>query len=718
MTQHMRNLAPLLIALFLISGACSSMAESPAAPPTISATPATQPSVSAVVQGVPVVHPETWPQGQSGVPDDPAIEARVADLLSRMTIEEKVGQTIQADLGSVTPDDVRKYRLGSILDGGSSGPHGNDRAPVQDWLSTADEFWRASMEVPAGHVAIPLLWGTDSVHGNSNIIGATIFPHNIGLGAMRDPAVLRRIGEVTAIETRVTGQDWDFAPVIAVARDDRWGRTYESYSESPDVVRAYAGEMVKGLQGEPGAPGFLRGGHVLATAKHFLGDGGTDRGTDQGDTLSSEEELRDIHSAGYPSAIAAGVQTVMVSFSSWRGEKMSANRALLEDVLRGRFGFNGFTISDWNAHTQVPGCTGSRCPAAFLAGIDMFMAPDTWKGLYANMVEEVRSGEIPMTRLDEAVSRILRVKLRAGLFEESLPSQRPYAGQWNELGSQEHRAVARQAVRESLVLLKNEHSILPLNPRSNVLVAGDGAENMSKQTGGWTISWQGDGNARADFPNAQTIYEGIAEQVKAAGGSATLSIDGSFTVKPAAAIVVFGETPYAEGQGDRPDVGFELPDSPNMELLRQLKAQGIPTVVVFLSGRPLYVTPEINAADAFVAAWLPGSEGGGIADLLFRKPDGTIQYDFRGRLSFSWPRSPDQTPLNVGDANYNPLFSFGYGLDYAHPQDLGPLPEAPALAAELAHGALPLSPIAIKNDGTNFREEGASRFRADAARTT
>lgn len=654
------------------------MAESPASPP---AAVSTSPSTAAAVQSASPVHPEIWPQGRSGVADDPAIEARLADLLSRMTIEEKVGQTIQADLGSVTPEDVRKYRLGSILDGGSSGPHGNDRAPAQDWLSTADEFWRASMAAPPGHVAIPLLWGTDSVHGNSNIVGATIFPHNIGLGAMRDPALLRKIGEITSVETRVTGQDWIFAPTIAVARDDRWGRTYESYSESPDVVRAYAGEMVKGLQGEPGAPDFLRGAHVLATAKHFLGDGGTNGGVDQGDTLSSEEELRDIHSAGYQSAIDAGVQTVMVSFSSWRGEKMSANRALLQDVLRDRLGFNGFTVSDWNAHTQVPGCTGSRCPAAFLAGIDMFMAPDTWKGLYANMVEEVRSGEIPMARLDEAVSRILRVKLRAGLFEQGLPSQRSYGGQWNELGSPEHRAVARQAVRESLVLLKNERALLPLNPRMNVLVAGDGAEDMTKQTGGWTISWQGDGNTRADFPNAQTIYEGVAEQVKAAGGSATLSIDGSFTAKPDVAIVVFGENPYAEGQGDRTDVGFEPPDGPNVQLLRRLKAQGIPVVAVFLSGRPLYTTPEINAADAFVAAWLPGSEGGGVADLLFRKPDGSIQYDFHGRLSFSWPRSPDQTPLNVGDAHYNPLFPFGYGLDYAHPRDLGALPEAPELAA-------------------------------------
>jgi beta-glucosidase len=370
----------------------------------------------------------------------------------------------------------------------------------------------------------------------------------------------------------------------------------------------------------------------------------------------------------------------MVSFSSWRGEKMSGNRALLQDVLRGRLGFNGFTVSDWNAHTQVPGCTGSRCPTAFLAGIDMFMAPDTWKGLFANMVEEVRSGEIPTARLDEAVSRILRVKLRAGLFEQGLPSQRPYAGQLRVLGSPEHRALGRQAVRESLVLLKNEGGLLPLKPHMTVLVTGDGADNMSKQTGGWTISWQGDGNSRAEFPNAETIYEGIAEQVMAAGGTAMLSTDGTFVARPDVAIVVFGENPYAEGQGDRPNVGFESPNGPSMQLLRRLKADGIPLVAVFLSGRPLYVTPQINIADAFVAAWLPGGEGGGIADLLFRKPDGSIPYDFRGRLSFSWPRGPDQTPLNVGDANYNPLFRFGYGLDYAHPRDLGELPDAPALA--------------------------------------
>jgi beta-glucosidase len=630
-----------------------------------------------------VVHPEIWPKLQSGVAYDPAIEARVADLLSRMTVEQKVGQTIQADLSSVTVEEVRTYRLGSILNGGSSGPHGNDRAAAPEWLAAADEFYRASVDaVPTGHVAIPLLWGTDSMHGNSNIIGATIFPHNIGLGATRDPDLIRRIGEITAIETRVTGQDWIFAPVVAVTRDDRWGRTYETYSENPELVQECARALIGGVQGLPGTADFLRGAHMLATAKHFVGDGGTDRGTDQGDNISSEEELRDIHSAGYQAAIPAGIQTIMISFSSWHGEKMSANRALLEDVLRGRFGFNGFTVSDWNAHTQVPGCTGSRCPAAFLAGIDMFMAPDTWKGLYANMVEEVRSGEIPMARLDEAVARILRVKLRAGLFDVGPPSQRPYAGRWDLIGSADHRAVARQAVRESLVLLKNERNILPLNPHLRVLVAGDGADNMSKQTGGWTISWQGDGNSRADFPSAQTIYEGIAEQVTSAGGAVTLSPDGSFATKPDVAIVVFGEDAYAEGNGDRPNLAYEVKGARTIDILRTLKAQGIPVVAVFLSGRPMYVTPEINTADAFIAAWLPGGEGGGVADLLFRTRDGTVQHDFRGRLSFSWPRSPDQTPLNIGDRSYDPLFAFGYGLDYAQPRDLGLLPEVPpSLAA-------------------------------------
>lgn len=332
------------------------------------------------------------------------------------------------------------------------------------------------------------------------------------------------------------------------------------------------------------------------------------------------------------------------------------------------------------------------------------MAPDSWKGLYASTLAEVKSGRIPMARLDEAVARILRVKLRAGVFEAGPPSQRPYGGKWDQLASPEHRAAARQAVRESLVLLKNEHQLLPLKPNTTVLVAGAGANDIGKQTGGWTISWQGTGNTRADFPRAQTIYEGIAEQVSAARGSAVLSVDGTFTHKPDVAIVVFGEDPYAEFMGDRPNLAFEPGDSHDLQLLQKLKSQGIPVVAVFLSGRPMYVTREINAADAFIAAWLPGTEGGGIADVLFRKPDGSIQNDFRGRLAFSWPRSPSQTPLNWPGPNstaaagqaYNPLFAYGYGLDYAHQRDLGQLPEAPD------------SELQSANDGTYLRDGHAA----------
>jgi beta-glucosidase len=598
-----------------------------------------------------------------------------------MSIEEKVGQVIQADVNSVTPDDVRRYRLGSILNGGNSGPGGDDRAPARVWLEAADAFYAASMDAPPGRPAIPVIWGSDAVHGNSNIIGATIFPHNIGLGAARNPELLRRIGEITALELRVIGGDWTFAPTIAVVRDDRWGRTYEGYSEEPGIVREYAAAIVEGIQGKPGAADFLRGPHVIATAKHYLGDGGTRGGRDQGDNVHTEAELRDIFSPGYPAAIGAGVQTVMTSYNSWHGTKSTGNRALVADVLVGRFGLDGFVVDDWNAHGQVPGCTPTSCAAAMNAGVDMFMAPDSWRGLYESTLAQVRSGEVPMARLDEAVSRILRVKLRAGLFEAGRPSSRPFAGQWTLLGAPEHRAVARQAVRESLVLLKNEDAILPLAPRLNVLVAGDGADDMGKQTGGWTISWQGTSNSRADFPNGQTIFEAIREKVGAAGGTATLSVDGRFATKPDVAIVVFGESPYAEFQGDRETLDYQ---GDELTLLQSLRAAGIPVVSVFLSGRPMYATPEINASNAFIAAFLPGSEGGGVADLLFRSANGAVAYDFRGKLSFSWPRAPDQTPLNVGDADYNPLFAFGYGLSYREGRNLGALPEAIVTAAASA----------------------------------
>ncbi|MDX2276285.1 MAG: exo 1,3/1,4-beta-D-glucan glucohydrolase [Hyphomonadaceae bacterium] len=628
-----------------------------------------------------VLHPEIWPRSESPIARDPAIEARVALLLEQMSVEQKVGQIIQADMASVTPEDVRRYHLGSVLNGGNSGPNGDDRALAPAWLAMADAYYDASMDVAPGRPAIPIMWGSDAVHGNSNIIGATIFPHNIGLGATRNRALLQRIGEITAKELRVVGGDWTFAPTIAVVRDDRWGRIYEGYSEEPEIVRSFAGAIIEGIQGRPGDADFLRGPHVLATAKHFLGDGGTDGGRDQGDNLYPETEFRDLFGSAYPPAIEAGVQTVMTSYNSWFGVKSTGNRVLLNDVLIDRFGFDGFVIDDWNAHGQVPGCTATSCAAAINAGVDMLMAPESWRGLYANTLAQVRAGDISMARLDEAVGRILRVKLRAGLFEAGRPSSRAYAGQWAMLGAAEHRAVARQAVRESLVLLKNDGGVLPLAPNLRVLVAGEGADDLGMQTGGWTISWQGDGNSRADFPNGETIFEAIRARVSAGGGSAVLSVDGSFEQTPDVAIVVFGERPYAEFRGDVATLDYQPDDARDLRLLQSLQARGVPVVSIFLSGRPMYVTPELNASNAFIAAWLPGSEAGGVADLLFS--DGS--FDFTGKLSFSWPRAPDQTPLNVGDRNYDPLFPFGYGLTYRDRRELGRLSEVSASA-----GASPL----------------------------
>ncbi|MEE2692620.1 MAG: glycoside hydrolase family 3 N-terminal domain-containing protein [Pseudomonadota bacterium] len=637
------------------------------------------------VQFSATIHPEIWRQPkQPAYKDAAAVEARIESILESMTLEEKVGQLIQADIASIKPDDLLRYPLGAVLNGGNSAPDGDNHAPASVYLSLADAFYDASVDPRGGRAAIPVLWGTDAVHGHNNIMGATLFPHNVGLGAARDPDLMRRIAEVTAREVSVTGMDWTFAPTLAVVRDDRWGRSFESYSEDPQLVASYSSAIVEGLQGAAAEPDFLGDGRVIATAKHFLGDGGTDGGKDQGDTLATEEELRDIHGAGYPPAIEAGVQTVMASFSCWRGLKLHGAESLLTQVLKDRMGFDGFVVGDWNGHGQVPGCTNASCPAAINAGLDMVMAPDSWKELYANTLAQVEEGVIPMTRLDDAVRRILRVKIRYGLFERGRPSSRSLAGRYEILGSPDHRAVAREAVRKSLVLLKNNGGLLPLNPTKRILIAGDGADSISKQSGGWSITWQGEGNTNEDFPNGQSIYAGLAEAIVAAGGKAALSPNGSFDETPDAAIVIFGENPYAEFQGDRADVDFD--DDGPLAVLKALKAQGVPVVSVFLSGRPLYVNPEINASDAFVAAWLPGTEGGGVADVLLAGPDGRPEYDFIGRLAFSWPKTPSQTPLNAGEPQYDPLFPYGYGLTYADNRDL-PLLEEAAVECKTSAGS-------------------------------
>lgn len=643
-------------ALAILVGACSSVSLQAEAQ---DAAPAGQARI------------ELWPTSRSpAAMTDPQTEARVADLLAGMTVEEKVGQVIQADIGSITPEDLAAYPIGSILAGGNSAPGGDERAPAMAWVELARDFRSAAAARPGAR--IPLLFGIDAVHGHNNVVGATLFPHNIGLGAMRDPELIRRIGQATALEVAATGADWTFGPTLAVPRDDRWGRAYEGYSEDPAVVAAYARAMTLGLQG-PLGEGRLGEGHIAGSAKHFLADGGTTGGRDQGDAVIDEQTLIAVHAAGYPPAIDAGVLTIMASFSSWNGVKHTGNASLLTDVLRGPLGFDGFVVGDWNAHGQLAGCTNESCAAAFNAGIDMFMAPDSWKALYENTLAQVRSGEIPMQRLDEAVRRILRVKIKTGVFE----ADRPTEGAIEVLGSAPHRALAREAVRASLVLLKND-GVLPIRANQRVLVAGN-ADDIGQAAGGWTINWQGTGNTRADFPNAESIWEGLEQAIESQGGQAELSPDGSYETRPDVAVVVFGETPYAEFQGDVKDLDFH-PEGP-LQTLRRLQDAGIPTVAVFLSGRPLYVNPEINAANAFVAAWLPGSEGGGVADVLIGTPTGIPRFDFRGVLPFSWPRSPDQPPQNDGDPGYDPQFPLGFSLTYARPAATARLDEVTAARA-------------------------------------
>jgi beta-glucosidase len=520
------------------------------------------------------------------------------------------------------------------------------------------------------------------VHGNAKLIGATIFPHNVGLGAAHDPQLIYRIGRATAEEVSAAGIDWTFAPTVAVVRDARWGRSYESYSESPARVAQYAPEMVAGLQGRLGTADFMSPGHTLSSVKHFAGDGATWDGRDQGDARVPEAELRDVHAAGYLPAIEAGAMIVMASYNSWNGMKVHGDHYLLTTILKGRLGFDGFVVGDWNAHEQVPGCTKTDCAAAILAGVDMLMAPDSWKELYQNTLEEAKSGEIPQVRIDDAVRRILRVKAAAGLFgraETNAPSE---AQLEHQVGSPAHRAIAREAVRKSLVLLKNEHAILPLDPRSNVLVAGDAADDIGWQSGGWTIDWQGAHNHNEDFPGATSIYAGIERAVRASGGTATLSRDGSYSRKPDAAIVVFGESPYAEFEGDRETLEFSPGDEHELQLLRRLKNEGIATISVFLSGRPMWVNPELNASDAFVAAWLPGSEGEGIADVLFRAADGTVPFDFSGRLSFSWPATAMPVAFGPAGTVSGALFATGSGFDYRSPGSLPHLSEGARVPPE------------------------------------
>lgn len=616
------------------------------------------PEADAVRQGDGIAD---WPQLTSPNKPDPAMEARIRAIVAGMTIEQKIGQMTQADIRKITPEEVRRFYIGSVLNGGNTQPDNTRGASFAQWRAATGRYHAAALATDMA-VKIPLLWGTDAVHGHGIVTGATVFPHNMGLGATHDAALVREIGAATARQVRATGIDWVFAPTLAVVQNYRWGRSYESFSSDPAVVRELGSAYVQGLQGDLGSDA-----SALATAKHFIGDGGTDRGKDRGVNLSSRADLIAIHAQGYVGALEAGAQTVMASYSSTRDYgKMHGAGFLLTDVLKKRMGFDGFVVSDWNGIAEVAGCARDHCAQAINAGIDMVMVPEKWEKFIKKTVREVNLGEIPMKRIDDAVTRILRVKLRAGLFA------RPADAVFGDAGDLQARDLARRAVRESLVLLKNNDAVLPLKRSAKILVVGKSANSLRNQAGGWTLDWQGMKNRNADFLIGDTILAGIRETA----GEANVVFDKTATKAKVesfdAVIAVIGELPYAEMKGDIlfPDTIAESRHFPeDLEVLRRVAGHGKPVITVLVSGRPLYANELINLSDAFVAAWLPGTEGKGVADVLFRTANGAIAHDFRGTLAFAWPHAPCQTSFAAGDGG--PQFARGYGLTYANPQPLG-----------------------------------------------
>ncbi|MET9675150.1 glycoside hydrolase family 3 N-terminal domain-containing protein [Streptomyces sp. NPDC006482] len=655
--------------------------------------------------------PTVWPRIWSAVPADPEIEREVADILGQLTLEEKVGQMIQPELAELTPDDVRDFKIGSALNGAGIWPGGERHASVQAWVDTVDLYWQAAEDAYKDRpFRIPFLWATDAVHGHNNVYGATVFPHNIGLGAAGDPELMRRIGEATAREVAATGMDWIFAPTVTTPRDRRWGRYYEGYGEDPALVRAYGRTMVEGLQGDVAA--LRTDERVLATLKHWIADGGTADGADRGTAHCEEEVLRDIHAQGFLSGIEAGAQSVMVSFSSWEhpanydhtpgraepyNHKVHGSRYLLTDVLKDSVGFDGIVISDWDAHSEVAGCAAGDAGYAINAGLDVLMIAGStaWQTAHRTTVEQVRTGVIPLSRIDDAVTRILRVKLRAGLWDKPRPRERPLVTA-DVVGCAPHRALSREAARKSLVLLRNSPGLLPLPRTARTLVVGSGADDLRKQCGGWTLTWQGDDIRTEDLPGGATV----ADAVRSVVGSERCTVDpGLEHADPRAhdvAIVAIGEDSYAEMRGTlKPWRSLAYADlkrsyASDLELLRRLRAAGVRTVTVFLGGRPLYCTEEINLSDAFVAAWLPGPHGEGITDVLFAAPEGGVAHDFQGRLPASWPRTRDASAVNrippelpgyrvpaeetAPEGRFTPLFPVGHGLSVHDEPPTDPLP--------------------------------------------
>jgi beta-glucosidase len=569
------------------------------------------------------------------------VALRVSDLLGRMTLDEKIGQMIQVDHPAVisNPSDVTKYFMGSVLSGGGSDIGDNT---TSTWAALHDTMQVYALKTRLG---IPMIYGIDAVHGNNNIVGATVFPHNIGLGCTRDSALVYEAARVTAEEVAATGIEWTFAPCIAVARDERWGRTYEGFGETPELARMMGAAAVRGFQGDS-----LNGPtSIVACAKHFIGDGGTTNGANAGNTQCTEAVLRAIHLPGYKAAIDAGAGSIMVSFNSWNGALMSGNTFLLTTVLKGELGFKGFLVSDWGAIDALGSNYTLDVAASINAGMDMVMLPTRYQDFQTSMRALVGSGTISASRVDDAVRRILTVKFAKGLFEKPFANKALQAG----VGSAAHRAVARKCVRESIVLLKNTIGVLPLAKLGKrILVAGSHANNIGNQCGGWTISWQGQSGA---ITPGTTILQGMLNA--APGDQIVYSQTGDFADTHAdCSVVIVGEVPYAEGSGDRSDISLAASD---VSLIAKMKGYGNPVVVILVSGRPMIIGGILTSADAIMAAWLPGTEGDGVADILFGN------YSPRGLLSHSWPRAMAQIPINVGDAVYDPLYPYGYGLTYS-----------------------------------------------------
>ena len=610
-----------------------------------------------------LIYPEVnWEREQICPLPDPTF---VNNLMKTMSIEEKVGQVIQADLDFIKPSDLRDYPIGSVLNGGNTSPRGKLRASPAEWKSLAQEFYEESKKTGA---SIPVLWGTDAVHGHSNVFGATIFPHNIGIGAAANPQLVEDIGVAVAEEVLATGLFWTFAPTVTIPQNFRWGRTYEGYSEDPVLVSKLGSAFIEGLQGTKKE--FLNDTKILGTAKHFLGDGGTYLGIDQGDTRANEENMRVIHGEPYFASLNSCVRVVMASFNSWNGSKVHGNKYLLTEVLKEKMNFTGFVVGDWNGHQQVPGCNAGSCPESFNAGVDMFMVPENWKALYKNTVKQVKDGEISIERLDDAVKRILTVKQQLGMFEGRVPNQTKYS----EVGLQKNREIARRAVRESLVLIKNNNAVLPIKDQQKILVIGDSADSLKIQTGGWTLDWQGANNTNSDFPGSVTFLQALKEyenlEITHKNSLSNLDLNKNYDL----VIVAYGEEPYAEGIGDRKNLFYR--DSKTLNTLKRLKRNGNKVVSIFFTGRPLWTNEFINLSDAFVVAWLPGTESRGMTDVLVANEDGSVNYDFQGKLPFSWPSDPNQSTIAFYDPASDAEFDYGYGLTYKSPKALASLDES------------------------------------------